>query len=159
METRVLQIVVFLGALVPIYGGGVGVLRGASAFGAWPGAAADSQVRYLSGLLLAIGLAYWACAPTIARRGAEIRLLTVIVLAGGLSRLAGVFLAGDPGRMCSISQRLGALTFVNETGTTAAGNFTGPSHLIANWQGTPIGGTISPDGSRISWDNGTFWSR
>jgi hypothetical protein len=99
METRVLQIVVFLGALVPIYGGGVGVLRGASAFGAWPGAAADSQVRYLSGLLLAIGLAYWACAPTIARRGAEIRLLTVIVLAGGLSRLAGVFLAGDPGRM------------------------------------------------------------
>ncbi len=79
---------------------------------------------------------------------------------GGGKTLDGTWYAnGDPGRMCSISQRLGALTFVNETGTTAAGNFTGPSHLIANWQGTPIGGTISPDGSRIRWDNGTFWSR
>jgi hypothetical protein len=99
METRVLQIAVVLGALVPIYGGAVGVLHGARAFGLWPGAAADSQTRYLSGLLLAIGLAYWACVPTIARRSREIRLLTFVVLIGGLSRLAGVFLAGPPGRM------------------------------------------------------------
>jgi hypothetical protein len=99
MEIRALQLAIVLGALVPVYGGAMGVLHGANAFGAWPGAAADSQVRYLSGLLLAIGLGYWACAPTIERRGREIRLLTMIVLIGGLSRLAGVFLAGDPGRM------------------------------------------------------------
>jgi hypothetical protein len=99
MESRALQILIFLGALVPIYGGAVGVLRGAAAFGAWPGAAADSQTRYLSGLLLGVGLAYVACAPTIARRTREIRLLTGLVLLGGLARLAGVFLAGSPGRM------------------------------------------------------------
>jgi hypothetical protein len=99
METRALQIVIVIGGLVPIYGGAVGVIHGAAAFGAWPGAAADSQTRYLSGLLLAIGLAYWACAPSIASRGREIRLLTLLVLTGGLSRLAGVFLVGDPGKM------------------------------------------------------------
>jgi hypothetical protein len=99
METRALQLFIALGALVPVVGGGVGVLQGAAAFGPWTGAAADSQTRYLSGLLLAIGVAYWACVPTVARRGAEIRLLTAIVVTGGLSRLAGVFLAGDPRSM------------------------------------------------------------
>ncbi len=99
MKTRALQILILLGALVPVYGGAVGVLRGAAAFGAWPGAAADSQTRYLSGLLLGIGLAYVACAPTIARRTREIRLLTGLVILGGLARLAGVFLAGSPGHM------------------------------------------------------------
>jgi hypothetical protein len=54
-------------------------------------------VRYLSGLLLAIGLSYWACVPTIERRGEIVRLLTVIVLVGGLARLAGMLVAGDPG--------------------------------------------------------------
>jgi hypothetical protein len=99
METRALQILILLGALVPVYGGAVGVLRGAAAFGAWPGAAADSQTRYLSGLLLGVGLAYAACVPTIVRRTREIRLLTGLVLLGGLARLAGVFLAGSPGHM------------------------------------------------------------
>jgi hypothetical protein len=99
METRLLQIVIVLGGLVPVYGGGVGVIQGMRAFGPWTGAAADSQVRYLSGLLLAIGLCYWACAPTIVRRGREIRLLTALVLVGGLARLAGVLITGDAGRM------------------------------------------------------------
>jgi hypothetical protein len=66
---------------------------------------------------------------------------------------------GDPSRSCSISQQYGALNFVNETGTAASGHFDGPSHIVALWQGTMIGGTISPDGSRINWDNGTFWTR
>ncbi len=99
MQTRALQLLIVLGALVPIYGGAVGVLRGAEAFGAWTGAAADSQTRYLSGLLLGVGLAYAACVPTIVRRTREIRLLTGLVLMGGLARLAGVFLAGSPGHM------------------------------------------------------------
>ncbi len=54
---------------------------------------------------------------------------------------------GDPRRPCSISQRLGALTFINELGNTAAGNFDGPSHLAAMWQGMPIGATLGADGS------------
>ncbi|HWF00216.1 MAG TPA: DUF4345 family protein [Caulobacteraceae bacterium] len=97
MQLRLLKMLIGLAAFVPVLGGGVGVLRGAAAFGSWPGAAADSQTRYLSGLLLGIGLAYWACVPTLERRAREIGLLTVIVLIGGVSRLAGVVLAGDPG--------------------------------------------------------------
>src|SRR5665213_4600982 len=98
MERRLLQIAIALAACVPVAGGLKGAWLGARGFGAWPGAAADSHVRYLSGLLLAIGVAYWACIPAVERRGALIRTLTAIVVAGGLSRLAGwLFLAGDPG--------------------------------------------------------------
>ncbi len=69
------------------------------------------------------------------------------------------YAGGDPGRMCSISQQYGAINFVNESAVRASGHFDGPSHLVALWQGKSIGGAVSPDGSRISWDNGTFWSR
>jgi len=99
MERRALQICILIAGLVPVFGGAQGAWRGSAAFGGWPGAAADSHMRYLSGLLLAIGLGYWACVPAVERRGREIRLLTGIVLVGGLARLAGVFLAGDPGTM------------------------------------------------------------
>ena len=32
-------------------------------------------------------------------------------------------------------------------------------HVTSNWSGTQIGGTLSPDGNTIYWDNGTSWSR
>ena len=99
MERRLLQIAIALTGCVPVFAGLAGVWNGAAVFGAWPGAAADSHVRYLSGLLAAIGLLYWACIPTIERRGALIRALTAIVVVGGLSRLLGVLIAGDPGVM------------------------------------------------------------
>jgi hypothetical protein len=99
MQRRALQFAILLAGLVPILGGGVGVVRGALAFGAWPGAGADSQARYLSGLLLGIGLAFWACMPTIVRRGREVRLLTLIVVVGGLARAAGWAMGHDPGAM------------------------------------------------------------
>ncbi len=99
MERRALQIAILLAGCVPVAGGLEGAWKGALAFGAWPGAAADSHMRYLSGLLLAIGLGYWACVPAVERRGGVIRLLTALVIIGGLARLAGVILAGDPGSM------------------------------------------------------------
>ena len=99
MERRLLQIAVLIAGCVPVAGGLFGALEGARAFGAWPGYAADSHMRYLSGLLFAIGLIYWGCVPAIERRGTAIRMLTAIVITGGLARLAGVFLAGDPGSM------------------------------------------------------------
>lgn len=100
MERRALQIAIALAACVPVAGGLKGAWLGARGFGAWPGAAADSHFRYLSGLLLAIGVAYWACIPAVERRTVLIRVLTAIVVVGGLSRLAGwLFLAGDPGSM------------------------------------------------------------
>src|SRR5665213_4095646 len=100
MERRALQIAIALAACVPVAGGLKGVWLGARGFGAWPGGPADSHFRYLSGLLLAIGIAYCACIPNVERRGASIRALTAIVVVGGLSRLAGwMLLAGDPGSM------------------------------------------------------------
>ena len=59
--------------------------------------ALDSHVRYLSGLLLGIGLAYWQAIPTIETRTARVRLLTALVALGGLMRLIGIFRAGYPG--------------------------------------------------------------
>ncbi len=99
MERRALQIAILLAGVVPVFGGGAGALLGEAAFGRWAGAAQDSHVRYLSGLLLGIGLVFWACVPTIERRAETVRLLTLIVVIGGLARLGGVFLAGDPGSM------------------------------------------------------------
>ena len=51
--------------------------------------------RYLSGLLLAIGLVFWASIPGIERRTERIRVLTVVVVIGGVCRLLGVIM-GDP---------------------------------------------------------------
>jgi hypothetical protein len=98
-ERRALQAAILLAGCVPVFGGAAGALLGERAFGPFAGAGTDSHVRYLSGLLLAIGLTYWSCVPTIERRGEIVRALTVIVFIGGLARLGGVFAAGDPGAM------------------------------------------------------------
>ena len=99
MERRALQLCILIAAVVPVFGGASGVVLGEAAFGPWAGAGEDSHIRYLSGLLLAIGVAFWACVPTIERRGQTVRLLTAIVVTGGLARLGGLVAHGDPGRM------------------------------------------------------------
>jgi hypothetical protein len=99
MERRALQMLILLAGIVPVFGGGAGAVLGERAFGAWAGTPEDSHIRYLSGLLLGIGLTYWSCVPTIERRGEIVRVLTLIVVIGGLARLGGVFVAGDPGAM------------------------------------------------------------
>jgi len=50
----------------------------------------DSHFRYLSGLLLGVGLLFWSTIPDIVRRGPTVRLLTFIVVAGGLARALGL---------------------------------------------------------------------
>ena len=57
----------------------------------------DSHFRYLSGLLAAIGVAYWTTIPEIEKEAAKFGLLTVIVVAGGVSRALGMLIAGPPG--------------------------------------------------------------
>ena len=89
-ERRLLQLAVSLGALVPVLGGAWGVLGRI----ATPSAASESHVRYLSGLLLGIGLQFWACVPAIERRGVAVGVLGLLVITGGLARLAGAFETG-----------------------------------------------------------------
>ena len=98
MNRRALQGMVAVLGLVPVLAGLAGVLLGASmAEPVSPFASGlDSHVRYLSGLLLAIGIGFWSTIPSIERRTARFRLLTALVVAGGLGRLIGVLLEGWP---------------------------------------------------------------
>jgi len=89
-ERRALQLVIAVAGLVPVGAG----LWGALGHMGTVGGASASQARYLSGLLLGIGLAFWACIPSIERRGAEVRALALIVAVGGLARLLGAFETG-----------------------------------------------------------------
>ncbi len=106
VEKRLLQLCVLLGACVPVLAGGMGALHGY----AWlienqwarhnfplflgefaPGLDLDSQFRYLSGLLLAVGFGFWSCVPEIETKTERFQLLTAIVFIGGLARLTGFF--------------------------------------------------------------------
>lgn len=97
-ECRLLQVAVALGGLVPVSAGLAGVLMGPALVGAAANVDADSHFRYLSGLLLAIGLAYWSTVPGIEAKCARFRLLTFIVVVGGLARLGAVWAMGVPSR-------------------------------------------------------------
>jgi hypothetical protein len=99
MEKRLLQLAILLGGIVPVTAGLEAILRGTRFLGAWPGRGADSHFRYMSGLLLGIGLVLWGCIPTIERRTTIVRTLTLIVVIGGLSRLYGWIAVGDPGKI------------------------------------------------------------
>jgi hypothetical protein len=57
----------------------------------------DSHFRYLSGLLLAIGLAFATCIPDIERKTERFRLLAFLVFVGGLGRLHSLWSIGLPG--------------------------------------------------------------
>jgi hypothetical protein len=98
-ELRLLQSVVAVLALVPVLAGAAGVLSGLGRFDQHltPLLNGDSHVRYLSGLLLAIGLGYWSTVPRIEAQGDRFRLLTALVLVGGLARLYAVARHGVPG--------------------------------------------------------------
>lgn len=81
--------------LVPLLAGGAGALTGLGFLDTALPPAADSHARYLSGLLLGIGLLGLWCAQR-PRDRAPFAALTLIVVVGGLARLAGWVLAGVP---------------------------------------------------------------
>ncbi len=98
-ERGLLRALVGLFGFVPVLAGLAGVILGPAMAGLAAQAtplSLDSHTRYLSGLLLGIGLGFWSTIPSIERQTARFRLLTAIVFAGGLSRLLGVVLAGVP---------------------------------------------------------------
>jgi hypothetical protein len=92
-ERRLLQTAIAVAGIVPVGGGLWGVLGHMST----EGVLSTSNARYLSGLLLGIGLTFWIAIPTIERRGTIVRGLAAIVVIGGLARLAGaVLVTGFP---------------------------------------------------------------
>ncbi len=103
IERRILQLAVALGCLVPIGAGAGGVLLGPRMLGAAAVASddLDSHFRYLSGLLLAIGLGYASTIPRIESHGRRFRLLTGIVVLGGCGRLLSALMIGMPSAQMS----------------------------------------------------------
>jgi hypothetical protein len=85
-----------LAALVPLLGGGAGAVLGAGMLGEPAGPATDSHLRYLSGVLLGLGLLALWCAADLPRRGQAFQALCAVVALGGLARLGGLALAGLP---------------------------------------------------------------
>ena len=82
---------VAIGGLVPVIAGLAGVWLGPALFDhALPPDATFNHFRYLSGLLVGVGIAFWSLIPNIAQQGRAMRMLTAIVVIGGLSRAAGL---------------------------------------------------------------------
>lgn len=95
-EKRLLQIAVAVAGFIPVGAGFFGVTAGLAMVDVPVDISADSHFRYLSGLLLGIGLAYWAMIPRIETHGDKVLLLTAIVFIGGLGRLLGLAINGPP---------------------------------------------------------------
>lgn len=110
IEKRLLQGAVALACLVPIAGGGLGVLEGLGLVGvAAASASAEAHFRYLSGLLLGIGLGFLGMVPRIEVHSARFRLLAAIVVIGGLARLASLALreTADAATLFALVMELG----------------------------------------------------
>ena len=96
-ERGLLQKVVAVAALIPVSGGLFGTLFGPTLTGdSGVSVSGDSHYRYLSGLLLGVGLLFWSCIPAIEGKTGRFQCLTLIVVAGGLARLVGLGLTGVP---------------------------------------------------------------
>jgi hypothetical protein len=98
IERRALQVIVAVGSLIPLGAGAAGMVMGPRLIesGALGSVDLDSHIRYLSGLLLGIGIGYASTVPRIEKRGGRFRLLTGIVVLGGIGRLVSLLSVGPP---------------------------------------------------------------
>jgi len=95
-ERKLLQQSVAVIATIPAAVGLYGVLFGQALTGDAVSISAESHFRFLSGLLLGIGLCFWSTVPSIETKTNRFRILTLLVALGGLGRLAGLALTGLP---------------------------------------------------------------
>ncbi len=96
MERRLLQIALALGGLVAVFAGMTGGLHGTLMLGDWGDPSLDSHFRYLSGLLLGLGVAYWSVIPDVEQQEGRLGLVTLIVVTGGFFRALGLLANGAP---------------------------------------------------------------
>jgi hypothetical protein len=113
LERRLLQIAVGFGCVVPLLAGGAGMIHGPAMLHGAEGAVPDldSHFRYLSGLLLGIGIGLASCISGIERKTGRFRLLGAIVILGGLGRLLGLLSGIEPGlgHLAALGMELGVV--------------------------------------------------
>jgi Domain of unknown function (DUF4345) len=109
VQRSLLQLSVGVAGIVPVAAGTAGILLGPKFVDALVGAGADSHFRYLSGLLLGVGLGFWSTIPRIEANGERFRLLSFIVVAGGVARLISLAVIGLPpiGMQAALAMELG----------------------------------------------------
>lgn len=96
MERKLLQVAFALAGLVLVGFGLAGVVFGAAFMDLSGNVVMDSYIRFLKGMLLAIGLVYWSSVPDIERRSERISLVTFILVLGAVPRLMAVIGHGVP---------------------------------------------------------------
>lgn len=98
MSRRLLQLAIAVLALLPVGAGLAGFLSGAGFLGLSGEAPRDldSHLRFLSGVFLVLGVAWWSCIPAIETKGERMRLLGAATIVGGLARLSSIFIVGTP---------------------------------------------------------------
>ena len=96
MERTLLQIAVAVAGLAGVGLGLTGVVFGTLDADLTGDVVLDSYVRFLKGMLLAIGLVYWWSIPDIERHGERISLVTFILVLGAVPRLMTVIGHGVP---------------------------------------------------------------
>ena len=112
-ERRALQGAVAVACVIPLAVGAIGVVQGPHFLARPPVVPTDldSHFRYLSGVFLAIGIAFATCVPGIERKGARFRLLAALIVCGGLARLVSLAVAGTPslGHLLGLAMELGVV--------------------------------------------------
>ena len=96
MERKLLQIALALAGLLAGGFGLAGVFFGVTFTEFSGNVVMDSYIRFLKGMLLAIGLIYWSSIPQIERQGERISLVTFILVLGAVPRLMAVIGHGVP---------------------------------------------------------------
>jgi|SRR6185369_2799432 len=82
----------------------------------------------------------------------------VAVIARPIWMGPGIAVASAPSPVtCGSGRRI--FSCVTKAGRAGIGSVDRRGHGTTYWSGTQIGGTLSPDGNTIYWDNGTSWSR
>ncbi len=100
LERLLLQLAIALGSLVPLLAGAAGMITGPAMVGGAEGPLPpnfDSHLRYLSGLLCAIGIGFVSCIPHVESKGARFQLLGALVMVGGVGRALSLIDIGPPG--------------------------------------------------------------
>lgn len=108
-ERRLLQICVAVGGLIPVSAGVAGILFGPHFIDATISTTFDSHFRYLSGLLLGVGIGFWSTIPCIEANDKVFRILTFLVFVGGIARLCSIIEVGIPsdGMLGALTMELG----------------------------------------------------